>query len=124
MNASPFTLGQVLWSVEDGTRWHSSGCNMDGEPTGSYPVSYARWKLWTVVKVTPCGAWVIDAPEGANICSERIWVGTNSKRVAATKERARELAIRRRSYHIKMCRQRLELAERRLERIKDLKEAQ
>lgn len=117
---APFALGQVLWSVEDGTRWHSSGYDMNGEPNGSYPVSYADWKLWTVVKLTPRGAWAIDAPEGATIYSERIWVGTSSKRVADTKERAQALAIRRRSYHIRMCRQRLELAEQRLRLLKGL----
>ena len=76
-----------------------------------------RLEVWTVDKVTPCGAWVALGRAGDQIRGEAKWVTPRSRLLFVSPAEAREGAIAKRRWHIEKTRQRLRQAERRLQAL-------
>jgi hypothetical protein len=109
-----FIEGQVVWSLRD-VALADGFIDETGEwqPTGSTRVIVC-WRAWTVEKVTPRGAWVVEGRAEETLHGEKMWVNNATRKVSATKEVAKERAIEKRAFHVSQCRKRLERAEQQL----------
>ena len=114
-------VGDIMWSVVDSAHELPAivFVGQTHAPSFSGTASYQQW--W-VVRLTPKGWWVQDQPPAPHIMGCRVWVDEHSRRIAPTKERALELARRRRSTHVRMCEMRLAQARARLEALERLRE--
>jgi len=113
-----YTVGQVLWSLQDTPRT-MFGLDVEGEWVSSgYIHVDMRWVAWTVERLTPKGAWIRAGRDGDTLRGILKWVGSNTRKVAATREQAKTHALVKRAYHVRMCAKRLEHAQTRLEALK------
>jgi hypothetical protein len=93
--------------------------DMEGEwVSAGYICVDMRWVVWTVERVTPKGAWVRAGREGDTLRGNAMWVANNTRKVAATRQAAKDFALVKRAYHARMCAERLEKAQTRLEALK------
>lgn len=121
-----FTQGQRLYRVLDEAEANGY-CDEFGELHGTTGVTIKVMLIvYTVERVTSKGAWVCQGKAGDGIRGLDRWVSDATPFVQETSQAALADARRRRRYHVKMCKQRLELAERQLvqlERDRDFGEA-
>jgi hypothetical protein len=118
---STYTVGQVLWSLVDMPRT-MGGIDMEGEwVSAGYIRVDMRWVVWTVERVTPKGAWVRAGREGDTLRGNAMWVANNTRKVAATRQEAKDFALVKRAYHARMCAERLEHAQTRLAALQALR---
>ena len=116
-----YTVGHVLWSLVDKPRTMGT-IDMEGEwVSAGYIRVDMRWVMWTVERVTPKGAWVYRGREGDTLRGETMWVANNTRKVAATRQEAKDFALVKRAYHARMCAERLEHAQTRLAALQALK---
>lgn len=113
----PYCENQILWRLVDSVRVLSS-IDYNGEWTFGGHQVVLTWEHWFVEKVTPKGAWVLQGKPGDTIFGGRKWVSLTTRFISRTKEEAGLEAVRKRAYHVKMEKKRLELAERRLQAIR------
>jgi hypothetical protein len=119
-NSPPWQVGQMLYFLEDKDRQHwAQDYNGEYYPTGWY---HATCKIieCRVEKLTPKGAWIQVGISG-EIRPFRKWASFNTKKFHDSVESSIDAAIRKRKYHIKMIKNRLERAERRLYSIESFK---
>jgi hypothetical protein len=116
-----FTEGQVLWSLRD-VALADGFVDETGEwqPLGTTRVNLC-WRVWTVEKTTPRGAWVVGGRAGDTLRGERVWVAHGTRMVSATMAEAKARAVEKRAWHVKECRKRLERAEQQLHTLENLK---
>jgi hypothetical protein len=118
---STYTVGQALWSLVDMPLTMGS-IDMEGEwVSAGYIRVDMRWVVWTVERVTPKGAWVRAGREGDTLRGNAMWVANNTRKVAATRQAAKDFALVKRAYHARMCAERLEQAQTRLAALQALR---
>ena len=117
---SGFTEGQVLWSLKD-VALADGFVDETGEwqPMGTTRVNLC-WRVWTVEKATPRGAWVVEGLAENTLRGERMWVAHDTRKVSATRAEAKARAVEKRAWHAKECRRRLERAEQQLRVLESL----
>lgn len=111
-----FNLGQKLYRLVDQMQPQWTW-DLNGEMRMYGRAVCLHWEIYVVQKVTPKGAWIqLSDRTGNGMCNfGRTWVSEHTSFVYPTRAAAKQAAISKRSYHVKMCRVRLAEAERRQE---------
>lgn len=107
---TPWQVGQVLFKAS--VCMVASGCyNVNGEwePSRWGPTARIDVNEYTVLRLTPKGAWVSICTEHWQ--SEPEWVGHTSKRFAVTREAALLQLVHRKRAHVRHASRRLRDAE-------------
>lgn len=104
---------RVLWRLVDSVE-HVGNYDMDGEWCSSTRRVRTTWIKYHVVRETPKGMWIQSGEPGDKAFTDYRWVANTTRYVASTKAEAHANAVRKRKYHVRMCKQRLEDAESRL----------